>query len=95
MLERVVVGIATDTAQTIEQINRSDPRFSDRDLYHLRWPKTQDGCQSNPARLGIMQKGVKMLWKAVWEELAKAQEGIFRRSAICRPPGPDKNLSRK
>src|SRR5712672_2043311 len=45
MLKRVIVGIKADPAETIAQINKSDPKFSDRDLCPLCWSGWQNGCK--------------------------------------------------
>ncbi len=98
MLERVVAGIRTDPAQTIEQINKSDPRFSDRDLYPTcAGPDGKMVANPNPARLGIVQKESKdASGKPYGEELAKAQEGIFSEVSYLSPrPGLDKTPVQK
>ena len=74
MLERVVAGIKADPAETIAQINKSDPKFSDRDLYPTcAGPDGKMVANPNPARLGIVQKDSKdVSGKPYGEELAKA-----------------------
>jgi hypothetical protein len=83
MLERVVAGIKADPAGTIALINKSDPKFSDRDLYPTcAGPDGKMVANPNPARLGIVQKDSKdASGKPYGEELAKA---FSPRSAFCR-----------
>ncbi len=93
MLERVVADIKADPAATIEQINKSDPKFSDRDLYPTcAGPDGKMVANPNPARLGIVQKDSKdASGKPYGEELAKAQEGVFSEVSYLSPrPGVDK-----
>jgi hypothetical protein len=93
MLERVVAGIKADPAVTIEQINKSDPKFSDRDLYPTcAGPDGKMVANPNPARLGIVQKDSKdASGKPYGEELARAQEGVFSEVSYLSPrPGADK-----
>jgi hypothetical protein len=93
MLERVVAGIRADPTATIEQINRSDPKFSDRDLYPTcAGPDGKMVANPNPARLGIVQKDSKdASGKPYGEELARAQEGVFSEVSYLSPrPGADK-----
>lgn len=93
MLERVVAGIKADPAATIEQINKSDPKFSDRDLYPTcAGPDGKMVANPNPARLGIVQKDSKdASGKPYGEELARAQDGIFSEVSYLSPrPGADK-----
>jgi hypothetical protein len=93
MLERVVAGIKADPAATIEQINKSDPKFSDRDLYPTcAGPDGKMVANPNPARLGIVQKDSKdASGKPYGEELARAQEGVFSEVSYLSPrPGADK-----
>jgi hypothetical protein len=93
MLERVVAGIKADPATTIEQINKSDPKFSDRDLYPTcAGPDGKMVANPNPARLGIVQKDSKdASGKPYGEELARAQEGVFSEVSYLSPrPGADK-----
>ena len=93
MLEKVVTAIKTDPAATIEAINRSDPKFSDRDLYPTcAGPDGKMIANPNPARLGIIQKDSKdASGKPYGEELARAQEGVFSEVSYMSPrPGPDK-----
>lgn len=93
MLERVVAAIKADPAATIEQINKSDPKFSDRDLYPTcTGPDGKMVANPNPARLGIVQKDSKdASGKPYGEELARAQDGIFSEVSYLSPrPGADK-----
>jgi hypothetical protein len=93
MLERVVAGIKADPAATIEQINKSDPKFSDRDLYPTcAGPDGKMVANPNPTRLGIVQKDSKdASGKPYGEELARAQEGVFSEVSYLSPrPGADK-----
>lgn len=93
MLERVVAAIKADPAATIEQINKSDPKFSDRDLYPTcAGPDGKMVANPNPARLGIVQKDSKdASGKPYGEELARAQDGIFSEVSYLSPrPGADK-----
>ena len=93
MLERVVAGIKADPAATIEQINKGDPKFSDRDLYPTcAGPDGKMVANPNPARLGIVQKDSKdASGKLYGEELARAQEGVFSEVSYLSPrPGADK-----
>jgi hypothetical protein len=93
MLERVVAGIKVDPTATIEQINKSDPKFSDRDLYPTcAGPDGKMVANPNPARLGIVQKDSKdASGKPYGEELARAQEGVFSEVSYLSPrPGADK-----
>ena len=93
MLERVVAGIKADPAATIEQINKGDPKFSDRDLYPTcAGPDGKMVANPNPARLGIVQKDSKdASGKPYGEELARAQEGVFSEVSYLSPrPGADK-----
>lgn len=93
MLERVVVGIKTDLAATIDGINKGDPKFSDRDLYPTcAGPDGKMVANLNPARLGIVQKESKdTSGKPYGEELARAQEGVFSEVSYLSPrPGSDK-----
>jgi hypothetical protein len=93
MLDRVVAGIKADPAATIEQINKSDPKFSDRDLYPTcAGPDGKMVANPNPARLGIVQKDSKdASGKPYGEELARAQEGVFSEVSYLSPrPGADK-----
>jgi hypothetical protein len=93
MLERVVVGIKTDPAATIDGINKGDPKFSDRDLYPTcAGPDGKMIANPNPARLGIVQKESKdASGKPYGEELAQAQEGVFSEVSYLSPrPGSDK-----
>ena len=98
MLERVVAGIKPDPAGTIVQINKSDPKFSDRDLYPTcAGPDGKMVANPNPARLGIIQKDSKdASGKPYGEELAKAQEGVFAEVSYLSPrPGADKTPVQK
>ena len=98
MLERVVAGIKADPAGTIVQINKSDPKFSDRDLYPTcAGPDGKMVANPNPARLGIIQKDSKdASGKPYGEELAKAQEGVFAEVSYLSPrPGADKTPVQK
>jgi hypothetical protein len=93
MLERVIAGIKADPAATIEQINKSDPKFSDRDLYPTcAGPDGKMVANPNPARLGIVQKDSKdASGKPYGEELARAQEGVLSEISYLSPrPGADK-----
>ena len=93
MLEKVVAGIKADPAATIEQINKRDPKFSDRDLYPTcAGPDGKMVANPNPARLGIVQKDSKdASGKPYGEELARAQEGVFSEVSYLSPrPGADK-----
>ena len=94
MLERVVAGIKADPAGTIVQINKSDPKFSDRDLYPTcAGPDGKMVANPNPARLGIVQNAS---GKPYGEELAKAQEGVFSEVSYLSPrPGADKTPVQK
>ena len=98
MLERVIAGIKADPAETIAQINRSDPKFSDRDLYPTcAGPDGKMVANPNPARLGIVQKDSKdASGKPYGEQLAKAQEGVFSEVSFLSPrPGADKTPVQK
>src|SRR5260370_39140397 len=77
LLERVIAGIKADPAETIAQINRSDPKFSDRDLYPTcTGPDGKMAANPNPARLGIVQKDTKAVsGMPHGEEWPRAQEG--------------------
>ncbi|MCK1544256.1 cache domain-containing protein [Bradyrhizobium sp. 179] len=93
MLERVVSGIKADSAATIEKINKSDPSFSDRDLYPTcAGPDGKMVANPNRARLGLVQKDSKdASGKPYREELARAQEGLFSEVSYLSPrPGADK-----
>lgn len=93
MLERVVAAMKADPAATIEQFNKSDPKFSDRDLYPTcAGPDGRMVANPNPARLGIVQKDSKdASGKPYGEELARAQEGLFSEVSYLSPrPGADK-----
>src|SRR6266853_5154597 len=93
MHERVVADIKAYPAATIEQINKSDPKFSDRDLYPTcAGPDGKMVANPNPARLGIVQKESKdASGKPYGEELARAQEGVFSEVSYLSPrPGSDK-----
>jgi Single Cache domain 2 len=97
MLERVIAGIKADPAGTIALINKSDPKFSDRDLYPTcAGPDGKMVANPNPARLGIVQKDSKdASGKPYGEELAKAQEGVFEVSYLSPRPGADKTPIQK
>jgi len=98
MLERVVAGIKADPSGTIAQINNSDPKFSDRDLYPTcAGPDGKMVANPNPARLGIVQRESKdASGKPYGEELAKAQEGVFSEVSYLSPrPGADKTPVQK
>ena len=98
MLERVIAGIKADPAGTIALINKSDPKFSDRDLYPTcAGPDGKMVANPNPARLGIVQKDSKdASGKPYGEELAKAQEGVFSEVSYLSPrPGADKTPIQK
>ncbi|MDE5440860.1 chemotaxis protein [Bradyrhizobium sp. CSA207] len=98
MLERVVAGIKADPGETISQINKGDPKFSDRDLYPTcAGPDGRMVANPNPARLGIVQKDSKdASGKPYGEELARAQEGVVSEVSYLSPrPGADKTPVQK
>src|SRR4029450_11316903 len=97
-LDRVVAGIKADPAGTIAQINKGDPKFSDRDLYPTcAGPDGKMVANPNPARLGIVQKDSKdASGKPYGEELAKTKEGVVSEVSYLSPrPGGGKTPVQK
>jgi hypothetical protein len=93
MLEKVVVGMKADTAQTLAQISKGEGGFKDRDLYpYCVGPDGKYAAHPTASRIGLVQKDVKdKNGKAYGEEMQKvAEEGkIAEVSYVFPRPGGD------
>jgi hypothetical protein len=94
MLEKVIIGMKADPGKTIDQINRGEGGFKDRDLYPTcSGPDGKNVAHPDPTRIGLVQKEIKDAnGKAFGAEFAKvAEEGKFAEVSYMFPkPGPDK-----
>ena len=99
MLERVVAGFKTDPARTIEQINKGEGGFRDRDLYpSCAGPDGKNVAHPDPTRIGLVQKDIKdVTGKPYGAEFVRvAEPGKFAEVSYMFPrPGPDKTPVQK
>ena len=96
MLERVVAGMKKDKAKTLEEINKGEAGFKDRDLYpYCGGP---DGkFTAHPTRVGQSLKDLKdKAGKALGEEVYQvAQEGKISEVTYMWPrPGEEKPVEK-
>ncbi len=96
MLEKVVAGMKKDKAKTLEEINKGEAGFKDRDLYpYCGGP---DGkFTAHPKLVGQSLKDLKdKAGKALGEEVYKvAQEGKISEVTYMWPrPGEDKPVEK-
>ncbi|MGA7327724.1 MAG: chemotaxis protein, partial [Rhodomicrobium sp.] len=60
MLERVVIGMRTDTAKTLAQITKGEGGFKDRDLYpYCIGPNGKYVAHPDRSRIGLVYKDVR------------------------------------
>src|SRR5215210_2085587 len=98
MLQRVAASFKQDPAKTIEQINKGEGGFRDRDLYpSCAGPDGRNVAHADPSRIGLVQKDVKdSTGKPYGEEFAKAQDGKITEVSYMFPrPGSDKTPVQK
>ena len=98
MLQRVVAAFKIDPAKTIDQINKGEGGFRDRDLYpSCAGPDGKNAAHPDPTRIGLVQKGIKDVnGKPYGAEFAKAEEGkVSEVSYVFPKPGPDKTPVQK
>ena len=92
MLEKVVAGIKKDKAKTLEEINKGEAGFKDRDLYPY-CGDSEGKFTAHPTLVGKSMKDLKdKTGKPIGEELYKvAQEGkISEVTYMWARPGEDK-----
>ena len=93
MLDRAVVSMKADPAKTVDQINKGEGGFRDRDLYVFCLTGGKVAAHgADSKRIGLLQKDLKdVTGKPYGEEFTKAEEGkVIEVSYMFPRPGPDK-----
>jgi hypothetical protein len=99
MLERVVASMKADPAKTINQINKGETVFRDRDLYpSCAGPDGKNVAHPDPTRIGLVQKDIKdVTGKPYGAEFASvsAEGKIAEVSYMFPRPGADRTPVQK
>lgn len=93
MLDRAVVSMKANPAKTIDQINKGEGGFRDRDLYVFCLSGGKGVAHgADPTQVGLLQKDLKdVTGKPFGEEFNKAEEGkVVEVSYMFPRPGHDK-----
>lgn len=93
MLDRAVISMKADPTKTIDQINKGEGGFRDRDLYVFCLTGGKVVAHgADTTRVGLLQKDLKdVTGKAYGEEFTKAEEDKIAEVSYMFPrPGPDK-----
>ena len=99
MLEKTVIAMKANPAKTIDQINKGEGGFRDKDLYPFcAGPEGKTVAHPDPARIGLVLRNNKdVTGKAYGAEFyAVAAEGKFAEVSYMYPrPGADKTPVQK